>query len=221
MIDTLLSIVAPHHCCGCGKSGSLLCPNCKYNITSETKNVCLACGRPSFRPGVCNTCKVPYSQAWFVGERKDVLQRLVGLYKFERAKSADKDLAGLLDDILPQLPENTMIVPIPTVPAHVRERGYDHTLLLAKRLGRIRRLPVAKILVRNTNTMQRHATAAARGLQAKIAFRVVGKVDENINYLIVDDVVTTGATVRYAAKVLKDAGATQVWVAVLARQTLD
>jgi len=221
MIDTLLSIVAPHHCCGCGKSGVLLCPNCKYNIISETKNVCLACGRPSFRPGVCNTCKVPYSRAWFVGERKDVLQRLVGLYKFERVKSAYNDLASLLDNVLLQLPDSTVIVPIPTVPAHIRERGYDHTLLLARRLGRIRKLPVARILVRNTNTMQRHATAAARGLQAKIAFKVVGVVDENINYLIVDDVVTTGATVRYAAKALKDAGASQIWVAVLARQTLD
>ena len=221
MIDTLLSIVAPHHCCGCGKSGGLLCPNCKYNIISETKNVCLACGRPSFNPGVCNTCKVPYGRAWFVGERKDVLQRLVGLYKFERVKSAYNDLASLLDNVLLQLPDSTVIVPIPTVPAHIRERGYDHTLLLARRLGRIRKLPVARILVRNTNTMQRHATAATRGLQAKIAFKVAGTVDENINYLIVDDVVTTGATVRYAAKALKDAGATQIWVAVLARQTLD
>jgi len=181
----------------------------------------LACGRPSFRPGVCNTCKVPYSRAWFVGERKDVLQRLVGLYKFERVKSAYNDLASLLDNVLLQLPDSTVIVPIPTVPAHIRERGYDHTLLLARRLGRIRKLPVARILVRNTNTMQRHATAATRGLQAKKAFKVAGTVDENINYLIVDDVVTTGATVRYAAKAFKDAGATQIWVAVLARQTLD
>lgn len=221
MIDTLLSLAAPHHCCGCNKVGSLLCPNCKYNIISESKNVCLACGRPSFGPGVCNTCKLPYSRAWCVGERKDVLQRLVGLYKFERTKSAYRDLAELLDDILPQLPIGTVIVPIPTVPAHIRERGYDHTLLLARRLGRIRKLPVAKLLVRSTNTMQRHATAATRGLQAKSAFRSVGNVDKNINYLIIDDVVTTGATVRYAAKALKDAGASQVWVAVLARQTLD
>ncbi len=221
MIDTLLSLVAPHHCCGCNKIGSLLCPNCKYNITSETKSVCLACERPSFGAGVCNTCKVPYDRAWFVGERKDVLQRLVGLYKFERTKSAYRDLAVLLDDTLPQLPASTVIVPVPTVPAHVRERGYDHTLLLARRLGRVRKLPVTRLLVRSTNTMQRHATAAARGFQAKSAFKLVGNVDKNINYLLIDDVVTTGATVRYAAKVLKDAGAGQVWVAVLARQTLD
>ncbi len=221
MIDRLLAFVAPHHCCGCGKSGDLLCPNCKYNITSETKNVCLACERACSGSGLCNTCKLPYTRAWCVGERKDVLQRLIGLYKFERTKTAYQDLAGLLDDTLPQLPDNTVLVPIPTTSAHIRERGYDHTLLIARRLGSRRNLPVKSILVRNTNTMQRHATAAARGLQAKKAFRVVEKVDENANYLIIDDVVTTGATIHYAAKALRDEGAKQIWVAVLARQTLD
>ncbi len=221
MIDTLLSYVAPHHCCGCGKTGSLLCHDCKYNITYETKNVCLACGRPTFSQGVCNTCKAPYSQAWCVGDRKDVLQRLVGLYKFERTKSAYRDLAGLLDDILPQLPENTVIVPIPTIPAHIRERGYDHTLLLAKRLATLRGLSVARVLARSNNTMQRHATAASRSRQAKFAFKVAGEIKQNVNYLVIDDVMTTGATIRYATKALKEAGADRVWVAVLARQTLD
>ena len=164
---------------------------------------------------------MPYDGAWWVGERKDALQRLIGLYKFERAKAAYRVLGDLLDGVLPKMPPGTVIVPVPTVPDHIRERGYDHTLLIARRLSKARNLPVQKILARNTKTMQRHATATERNRQARNAFKVLGEIDEQLTYIIVDDVVTTGATVRYAAKALKDAGAKRVFVAVLARQTLD
>jgi len=96
MIDGLLSFVAPHHCCGCGNVGDLLCANCKYNIVCEFQNVCLACGKPCGAAGLCNTCRVPYERAWCVGERRDVLQRLIGLYKFERARFAYQTLGDLL-----------------------------------------------------------------------------------------------------------------------------
>src|SRR5664280_430852 len=103
MLERTLSLIAPHHCCGCDKIGSLLCANCKYNITSEQKTVCLVCGRPTGQTYLCSICKVPYDKAWVVGERDGVLQRIVGLYKFERAKSAYKVLGDLLLSVLPDL----------------------------------------------------------------------------------------------------------------------
>ena len=69
--------------------------------------------------------------------------------------------------------------------------------------------------------MQRGATAAQRRQQARKAFRVEGVIDPDSIYLLVDDVVTTGATIREASKQLREAGAKEVWVAVLARETLD
>ena len=221
MIDTLLSLIAPHHCCGCGKVGSLLCNNCKYNIISEPESTCLVCGRPCGVSGICNNCRVPYSKAWCVGKRQDTLQRLVGLYKFERVKAGYNVLATLLLETIPELPSDVIVVPVPTVASHVRERGYDHTLLIAKSFAKSRGLRLSQALARSTHTKQRQATAATRNAQAKAAFNVPKRLSLDVPYLLIDDIMTTGATLKYAAKVLKQAGASQVWVAIIARQTLD
>jgi ComF family protein len=170
---------------------------------------------------LCNACIVPYERVWVVDERDGVLQRLIGLYKFERAKSAYKHLADLLLAVLPELPANTVIVPIPTTFSRIRERGYDHMLLVAKYVARVRGLKCQPLIHRKTNTKQRQATAKQRVTQAKQAFEVRGKIDGSIPYLLIDDVVTTGATIRYASQALRDAGAEHVWVGVIARQTLD
>jgi len=221
MIDGLLSIVAPHHCSGCGKTGSLLCDNCKYNIIYETKTVCFVCQRPCGASGICNTCNTPYSRAWYVGERKDALQRLVGLYKFERTKSAYLVLADLLTSSLPYFPGDIVVVPVPTAAAHIRQRGYDHTLLFAKRFADIRGLELSRALTRITGTTQRHVGALERQAQAERAFVANKSLNSDKTYLLIDDIATTGATLRYAAKALKDAGAGDVWVVAVARQVFD
>lgn len=164
---------------------------------------------------------MPYERVWVVGERDGILQRLVGLYKFERARSAHKALGGLILEVLPELPADTIIVPVPTTPSRIRERGYDHMLLIAKHVARDRDLKCQQLVRRQTNTKQRQASAKTRIAQAKLAFVVRGQIDPSVPYLLIDDVVTTGATIRYAAKALRDAGAKHVWVAVIARQTLD
>jgi len=220
MLDILLSFVAPHRCCGCDKIGTLLCDNCKYNIISEPKMVCIVCHRPTIGTWLCNSCRMPYERVWVVSEREGVLQRLIGLYKFERAKSAYKALGDLLLATLPELPIDTVIVPVPTTPSRIRERGYDHMLLIAKYAARVRRLKCEQLISRKTNTKQRQATAGQRAVQAKQAFSVNDKLDKTIPYLLIDDVITTGATVRYASQALRDAGAKHVWLAIIARQAL-
>ncbi len=217
----MLSLVAPHLCCGCGSSGKPLCDNCKYNIISELGTVCLVCRRPCGVRGICNMCRVPYDQAWCVGDRRDTLQRLIGLYKFERMRAAYRDLADLLLATVPDLPTETVVVPVPTVAAHVRERGYDHMLLIARYFAKQRGLQLSQVLGRATHTKQRQASAATRDTQAKAAFEARAEVQQNIPHLLIDDIMTTGASLKYAAKALKDAGATSVWVAVIARQPLD
>lgn len=221
MIDKLLGIVAPHYCSGCMKPGTLLCDNCKYNIKDEPFAACIVCRGVTATNNLCRRHTLPYQQAWCVGERSDALQRLIGQYKFQYAKSAFRDIGMLVDGRLPDLPDTTIIVPVPTVRSHVRERGYDHTLLIARHIAKKRKLPLRQLIERRTNTKQRDATRSVRISQAKQAFEVNVPADSSVPYLIVDDVVTTGATVQYAAQALWDAGARVIWVAVVARQPLD
>lgn len=219
MIDRVLSFVAPHPCCGCGKLQGLLCSDCKYDIISDKFLGCVGCGRPSGVSGVCGQCTIPYSRAWCVGERSGTLEELIDQYKFERVREAHRILAGLLADMLPELPEDIVIVPVPTIASHIRQRGYDHTRLLAKELGKRLRRPVAYPLRRVTQTKQREASRAVRIKQAESAF-AASKVRDTATYLLIDDIATTGATLKYAAKTLKDADARDIWVAVIARQPL-
>ena len=163
---------------------------------------------------------MPYERVWAVGERYGILQRLVGLYKFERAISAHTELGDLLLSVLPELPPETIIVPVPTTPVRIRERGYNHTLLVARYVAKARGLKCEQLLRRRTNTKQRQASAKKRELQAKRAFEVRGELDALVPYLIIDDVITTGATIKYSSQTLRDAGTEHVWVAVIARQVL-
>lgn len=156
-----------------------------------------------------------------VAERIGPLERLIDLYKFERTRAGYKVLGDLLLARLPDLPSSTVIVPIPTIAPHIRQRGYDHSLLVARYIARKRRLTFRNLLARKTSSMQRGASKSVRKKQAAQAFVVRGKVDPELHYLVVDDIVTTGATLDAAAKLLKEAGAKHISVAAVAYQTLD
>lgn len=221
MIDNILSIIAPHQCCGCGQVGTILCDNCKYDINLDKERRCVSCQKPCGTIGICRACRVPYERAWYVGVRAGVLQRLIGLYKFERVRSAYRQLGDILLSTLPDLPPQTIVVPVPTASSHVRERGYDHMLLIAKYVAKKRGLALSRALSRSTQTKQRQSSAKQREAQAKSAFQVTSTLDQGVPYLLIDDIMTTGSTVKYAAQTLKKAGARHVWLAIIARQTLD
>lgn len=164
---------------------------------------------------------MPYQRAWCVADRRDHLQRLIGNYKFTNARAAYKPLAQLLSERLPELPAETIVMPIPTVSAHIRQRGYDHMLLLSRHFARLRGLSIDTSLQRATNTTQRGSGVRQRARQAKAAFICNRQLDDGKIYLLIDDVITSGATVKYAAQILLNAGASTVWVASISRQPLD
>ena len=211
MIDKLLSYIAPHHCYSCANIGSILCDNCKFYILEEPYEQCIQCDVPS-QYGVCKSCqqKLPYSNAWIVGERKSVLENIIHNYKFRRNVAAVQVSADLLEKRLPYLPENTTIIPVPTITRHIRIRGYDHTRILAEKVAKKRSLKCINSLKRNHNLVQVGTDAKTRRDQAKTAFFITEKLDTTRPYLLIDDVITTGATVKYAAKALRDAGAQEI-----------
>lgn len=217
MLDSLLSIISPHLCYSCGKIGRLLCDNCKYNIIYDNLNVCIACGGVCGARGVCGSCTANFTRAWQVGERTDELRRLVDDYKFENVIAAHTVLAELVSSKIGTLPSSVVVVPVPTISSHIRQRGYDHTYLLAKKLAQLQNVTLSTAIKRVSNTKQRGASKKERHARAKAAFEVRQPLKGGI-YLVIDDIVTTGATLHFATKALLDAGADEVWVAVIARQ---
>jgi ComF family protein len=217
----LVNLLAPHYCCSCGEIGAVLCERCKYDIVSEPYEACILChniARPT--ENLCNSCTTAFSHAWVVGSRTSVLKKVIDDFKFERARAAYRVFSGLFDATLPNLPIDLVIVPIPTIAKHVRVRGYDHMRLIAEEFARTRTLAYSPCLYRATATMQRGASRTVRREQAERAF-LTRNVCKGARYLIVDDVSTTGATLEYASRALLQAGAAEVWVAVLATQPLE
>ena len=219
MRNVLITLLAPHYCCSCGAVGGLLCDYCKYDIINDSFEACILCHKLA-RPteNSCMGCKSSFAKAWCAGSRSEGLKVLLNRYKFERARAAYLPLAELLDSALPTLPSDMVIVPVPTIAPHIRERGYDQTVLLAKQLARRRGASYAPLLRRKTNSVQRGATRKQRIRQAGEAFTAKQCVGR---YLVVDDISTTGSTLNAAAKVLMDAGASEVWVAVVASQPIE
>lgn len=106
------------------------------------------------------------------------------------------------------LPDNVVLVPVPTATGRVRQRGYDQALLLTKELSRHTGLPYRKLLTRRGQAHQVGADRTTRKQQLAGAY--AAKSAKGLRVVLIDDVMTTGATLEAAASVLQKAGASQI-----------
>lgn len=179
------------------------------------------CGAPTPLGGVCSHCRVAYQKAWVVGPYHGALGEMIRRIKFDGARAGLYEVAGLIAECLPSLPDTVRIVPIPTIARHIRLRGFDHTDRIARELSRLTHASVVRHIARKHNSVQVGASKSVREKQARGAYDVKGVVDPGLIYLLLDDVVTTGASMREAAKVLRSGGAETIWAVCLAREALD
>lgn len=218
MFYALLSIIAPHYCCNCGKIGRPLCDCCKKHIIDAQFDNCVLCHQKVKNNNICPKHQVFYDHLWCATYRKGAIAKLIDGYKFQRMQAAATELAEILDASLPKLPDKAVLIPIPTTPKNIRQRGYDHMLLVAKKLAKRRQISYACLLRRRNNTVQHFAkTLKERRKNAQNFFELHGEVDPEVTYIVMDDILTTGSTINAATKVLHQAGAKQIDVAIIAR----
>ena len=219
ILEKLIAIIAPHYCIMCSEEGNMLCDRCAHDFPVASLSYCFACDAAAPN-GVCKTCTVTthIEHVWTIGLHEGVLRQLIRSFKFNRARAAVYPLAKLLAHQLPVL-ENFCIVPLPTASTRVRQRGYDQTVLLARELAKRIDLPFTPLLGRKTQHRQVGRGRLQRILQAEQAFYIKDPAAcMAAKVLLVDDVSTTGATLRAAAKILRAAGADTVYAAILAKQ---
>lgn len=217
MIDTLLRFLAPHYCYSCGTIGSPLCINCENDISSDYESSCVVCAQPSAN-GSCLAHCLLIEKGWCLGVREGVLRDLTNDLKFAGSREIGTCLARCVTQVLPVLPTQVVLVPIPTIAAHVRQYGLDHTKLLVRQLAVQTSRPVEIALARKTRHVQHGKSRRVRQAQAAEAFMCAKTITDDKIYLLVDDVVTTGATLLAAATVLREAGAAHVWATVVVHQ---
>lgn len=208
----LLDWFCPHTCRGCGALGSIFCECCKKYMSEQRRNVCPICKRMLEKSEQkCQDCEMPFRRFYVGGYREGALAKLIQEYKYQSVRAVVGVLTGLLFEAVPEdlgvKRENTVVVPLPTIGRHVRQRGLDHTKNMAKKLAKVRGWRFERILERAADTVQVGTSAAERSEQAKRAYRVFGKVDPDKTYVLLDDVWTTGASMLSAAEVMMRAGA--------------
>ena len=213
----LLDLTSPHSCRGCGHIGSPFCECCKNHIIMNHKNVCPNCKNKKTH-SLCKNCK-NLPPIYIVSSRNTILGELIHDYKYHSVRALARPLAELMDSALPKdLPKNSIIIPLPTATHHIRTRGLDHTMKIAKNLGQIRHLPVKQLILRNKNTVQVGTDKKTRLAQASSAYILNPKIkiNQNTTYILLDDVWTTGASLMAGEKLLKTAGTKNIRIAVLA-----
>ena len=222
MIDAILALIAPHHCYGCGESGSILCLSCYNDITEEEFGRCVWCLKPASVTDQCRACTSRHgvTGVWTVGERTGILKSLVGDYKYESIRESAKVMAKLLDQRIAVLPKNTIVTAVPTVRQHIRTRGFDHAAMLAREFSGLRQLRFTPLLSRRHQRSQHDLKLAARHRAAREAFGLKN-TPESGPVLLIDDIMTTGATIEACVQLLREAGVQDIYVAVIARQLLD
>jgi len=113
-----------------------------------------------------------------------------------------------------------IITIIPTAPAHSRERGFDHMALIAHELAKRRRLRFRPLMRRTGGGTQHFKSKKERLVAAENAFELVSD-DLPEKVLLLDDILTTGATFRAGLNILHGAGVSSLYGAIIARQPLD
>jgi len=208
-----------------------LCRECFAAVERIEPPFCARCGMPwpSFqrgappRPALCHACLAappPFDYARAAGAYAGALRDALHALKFGRARAVARPLSALMLEQCGALlgPHVDALVPVPLAPARERDRGFNQAALLAAHLAASGGLPVKpRWLRRHRGTRpQTELTAGERRANVAGAF-VASPRAAGAHVLLIDDVVTTGATAAECARTLRAAGARTVGVLAVAR----
>lgn len=226
---TAINLVFPPSCVHCGREGQLLCHICVSESTAVLQNVCRLCAEPLAKPGMCSRCVAerPWIDRLYGSFLYETLvASAIKALKFDDKRALGTILGGMFNTEVMDRSEADVIDPVPTDSSRLRSRGFNQPGLFARMLSN--RMEVAfggDVLVRVGQTIpqSKQPTAAAKhgallGAFEVRASRVIAVVGKRI--LIVDDVFTTGSTVKGCAVALKAHGASWVGVAASAVQPI-
>jgi ComF family protein len=235
LLRGLAELLSPGCCHLCGQHipqvEQVFCPECRQKLLTDPFHTCPQCAA-SVGPYtdtskgcvICRKEKFPFKQALRLGPYEGGLRDLVLMMK----RPSGEFLARLITPLWLERDRSRFealgVDTVVAVPSHWRRRlwrGYDSAGTLARELARQLRLPCERswlYRVRHTPQQTRQPSAADRHTNVRDAFAVKPGVSlKGRAILLIDDVMTTGATLREAARPLLRAGAARVAVAVLGR----
>jgi len=228
IVDYLLDLLWPPHCavCGARTDSNPVCDDCLHSMDIELKAYCPDCGDciDEFRkcPKHSNPVYPYYLPLYLFNDR---IRELIHLVKY----SGRKDVGFFLGDMLAEeilkrdkFDDYDVLIPVPLHPIRYRERGYNQCTVIGKAFAKkagIEMLEKAIIRIKNTKSQTKLDSQQRTDNIAK-AFRIDSDLSGK-NIIILDDVITTGATTRELAATIVEAGGRIKYALCLAHPSTD
>ncbi len=221
LVRSFADLLFPPVCLGCDRQieSGLVCGRCSAELYAGRTGVCTKCGRPVTRRDqlTCGNCG-PFGpeRVRALGAYVAPFSGVVQALKYNGKSDLARLLGGALTRLVesdPSLASSECVCPVPLHPARMRERGYNQARLLANEVAKGTGIEYQDFLVRvrNTRTQTRIVSNSERTRNLRGAFKPKPGIQlAGSRVLLVDDVLTSGATMDSAARQLLGAGASAV-----------
>lgn len=225
----LLDFLFPKRCCGCGRIGAYVCPECRAQVRSilPREAVCPVCQQLSLDGATHRQCRTKYTldglTSFFHYDR--VVRGAVKALKYRFVFDLTHELVALVPQssftLVPVGRRRAVVVPIPLHPSRARERGFNQAAVLARAVAHKLHLPMRTDILYRTKYSLPQADIKNRNARLQNVTHVFSLraplLVRRKSVVVFDDVTTTGATLAAASAALKQAGASWVWGVTLAR----
>lgn len=234
--DFLIDLVYPRKCAGCGREGVWLCGACRSKTRYKSAQHCPVCFKTKPMGMICRGCNSldPLQGVLIAGSYEDEsLSRLIKWYKYGLAAEISAILGRFLVEFLSYQAaaspntslkffkdrQSLLLVPVPLHQRRLRWRGFNQAALLAEMIRDNFHIRTDDKHLERTRFIrpQTKLNPAQRAANVHNSFIWTGPDLEGQNIILLDDVITTGSTLRECAKALKQAGAGQIYALCLAR----
>lgn len=227
LLDAVADVFFPPACAACDAvlpAPGAFCDACRALVLDVGTVTCRRCGEPGrFSEDGCERCRAltpPFQRAWAPFEHDGAMARAVHRLKYEDRPDLSRPLGRLLADAardaLDDMPG--VLVPVPLHTSRFRERKFDQAALLAVALSEVTKRDVRETWLVRTRATPRQVGLSDTAREENVAGAFVASdAVRGQDVVLIDDVLTTGATVREAARALLHAGAGRISVLTLAR----
>lgn len=225
----LLDILFPKTCLSCGAFGSYVCVSCAQKLEKVIQDICPYCERPSMYGKTHKSCMTPDCVDGLISvyRYRGVFAKILKGIKYKGIRSAFGNIFNTFPyarkkdvfHMVSLFPESAFI-PIPLHPRRLKHRGFNQAAVIAKFFSRECGLPIEERVIdriKFTAQQARKANQEDRFENIRGAFAMAHDARRYKDVFLVDDVWTTGATIKQAASVLKQAGCESVYAITLAR----
>ncbi|MCK4358881.1 MAG: ComF family protein [Candidatus Cloacimonetes bacterium] len=227
-LSQLLDLFFPNVCIVCKEkltNNHCICQKCLNELVLLDIKKCFFCGENPAQNGLCENCKKELHFDGLVSAYKfdNIIQLLIHNLKYNEYMKIGKHLGELLANRLSKyefISDIDFIIPVPLHKVKERERGFNQSYLISKEISNILKIPLGKNIIKRSKytKTQTKLTKEEREKNVGDAFEIKYPelVKEKI-FLIVDDVITTGSTMKSIALLLKGIGARKFYAASISR----